>query len=407
MHDSARQTAEVAARDSFGRLSSRLAWQWRDIAAAEDALADALLKALQEWPEKGIPDSPDAWLLVVAKRQLLQWARHDRVRYDPAITVLFDNDEAASAAPDIPDTRLKLLFVCAHPAIDKSIRTPLMLQTVLGLDAKDIAAAMLVSPTALAQRLVRAKQKIKDTGLRFEEPEARDLPERLHCVLEAIYAASGLERESVEGAEHKTRELQGEALFLCQLVCQLLPDSAEAMGLLALMVLRNSRQAAQWSADGRFVPLSQQDTALWDKAAIQRADQFLWEAAKLRQPGPFQLEAAIQSAHCHRLFFGFTPWKGIVALYDQLNTHYPTLGSQVAEAVALMHDGQAPLGLQKLDAMDAKSTRGFQPWWLTRAYLLAALDRNGEALGAIEVAIGLTESPKLKLHLLRVKADIG
>ena len=406
MRDRARQTAEVAARDSFGRLSSWLAWQWRDIAAAEDALADALLKALQEWPEKGIPDSPDAWLLTVAKRQLLQWARHDRVRYDPAVTALFDDDNAAPAAADIPDTRLKLMFVCAHPAIDKSIRTPLMLQTVLGLEAKDIAAAMLVSPTALAQRLVRAKQKIKDTGLRFEEPEARDLPERLHCVLEAIYAASGLERESVEGAEHKARELQGEAQFLCQLVCQLLPDSAEAMGLLALMVLRNARLGAQWSEDGQFVPLSQQDTALWDKVAIQRADQVLWEAAKLRQIGPFQLEAAIQSAHCHRLFFGFTPWRGIVALYDQLNTHYPTLGSQVAEAVALMHDGQAALGLQKLEAMDAKATRGFQSWWLARAHLLAALDRRQEALQAIDVAIGLTESTKLRGYLQTVKTHM-
>jgi RNA polymerase sigma-70 factor (ECF subfamily) len=401
----AHAAAAVAARTSFGRLVSWLAWQWRDIAAAEDALSEALFKALERWPHEGIPASPDAWLLTVAKRELLQLARHDKVRFDPKVLALLEQQESNGQSPDnapevrIPDARLKLLFVCAHPAIDRKIRAALMLQTVLGLQAAEIAPAMLTSPTTLAQRLVRAKQKIRDTRLRFEEPEAAELPQRLHDVLEAIYAAFGLSVDAVDGAEIRVTDLQQEAMFLCSLVVELMPRAAEAQGLLALMFLVQARRKAQFSAQGEFIPLALQDMTLWDRGAILQGDQLLWQAAKFRKPGPFQLEAAIQSAHCHRLFGGSTPWQGIAKLYAQMNQYYPTAGSLVAGAVALAEAGNTALGLAQLTAMDEKLTLNFQPWWVAKAHLLTLQGRDKEAQSTLQTAIGLTTDVRLRRFL--------
>lgn len=402
------RAAELVARESFGRLVSYLAWQWRDIAAAEDALADALVKALEVWPQTGVPDAPDAWLLTVAKRQLMQAARHDKVRFDPAVTALLAQDETQPEEPVIPDARLKLLFVCAHPAIDERVRIPLMLQTVLGLQVTDIAPALLVSPTALAQRLVRAKQKIRDAGIRFEEPEAGELPERLGFVLESIYGAFGVSVEAVDGAESRITDLQREAVYLCRIVCELLPESAEAQGLLALMMFCLARRAAQTDAAGQFVPLALQDTRLWDREAIVKADQHLWLAAQRREPGPFQLEAAVQSAHCHRLFTGSTPWIGISQLYQQINANFATQGSLVAGAVALAESGQVASGLAQLDAMEVKVVKAFQPWWVARAYLLGLLGRERavDADHAYAIAIGLTQQQKTRAHLERQRASL-
>lgn len=402
------RAAERAARESFGRLVSYLAWQWRDLAAAEDALADALLKALEVWPLEGIPDKPDAWLLTVARRQLLQAARHERLRADPAVAVLLEQDEMHTDAPPIPDARLKLMFVCAHPAIDEKVRIPLMLQTVLGLQVADMASALMVSPTALAQRLVRAKQKIRDAGFRFEEPESSELPERLRAVLESIYGAFGLSLEAVDGAESRIADLQEEALYLCGIVCELLPQEPEARGLLALMTMCVARRGARRDAQGQFVPLAQQDVRLWDRDAIVRADQWLWVAAQQRRPGPFQMEAAVQSAHCNRLFTGQTPWKGIAELYGQINTHFPTQGSLVAGAVALGESGDLPGGLQQLDQMDPKITRTFQPWWVARAYLLGQSGAPLRQLAdqAYQTAIGLTTQTEVKRHLERMRQKL-
>ena len=400
---------ERAARESFGRLVSYLAWQWRDIAAAQDALGDALVKALEVWPREGVPDSPDAWLLTVAKRQLLQMARHDKVRFDPAVTALLAQDEAEERTFTIPDARLKLLFVCAHPAIDEKVRIPLMLQTVLGLEVTDMAHALLLSPTALAQRLVRAKQKIRSTGLRFDEPEARELPERLHHVLESIYGAFGLSVDAMDGAEARVLDLKDEALYLGSIVCQLMPESAEAKGLLALMTFSNARRAAQVDAQGRFVSLAQQDVQLWDKNAIVQADQLLWVAAQSRTPGPFQLEAAVQSAHCHRLFTGQTPWQGIAAVYQQINKFYPTEGAGVAGAVALAEAGDVAAGLQQLDAMNRDVVKSFQPWWVARGYLLSKLDKQSlnAADAAYQTAIGLSTQQKIRDYLESVRAGLN
>ncbi len=398
----ARHAAELAARESFGRLLSWLAWRWRDVAAAEDALADALLKALEVWPVQGVPQAPDAWLLTVAKRRLLEIARHDRVRADPALLAILDTGTEAAVAPDIPDERLRLLLVCTHPAIDEKIRVPLMLQTVLGLQAAEIAPALLLSPSALAQRLVRAKQKIRDAGLRFEVPAADELPARLRHVLESIYAAFGLGADIVDGAEARALDLEQEAIYLCELVCTLQPDHAEARGLLALMLFSRARRGAQRDEGGRFVPLAAQDVRRWDRDLIAKAEELLWSAAAKRDPGPFQLEAAVQSAHCQRLHGGATPWAGIAALYADINAYFPTQGSRVAGAVATAEAGDVAGGLLQLDAMDAAVVRSYQPWWVARAYLLSKSEAPQQRAGAdaaYAVAIGLTSQQRLREYL--------
>ncbi|HEY2995793.1 MAG TPA: sigma factor, partial [Methylomirabilota bacterium] len=214
----AHDAAALAARTAYSRLVAWLAARWHDVAAAEDALGDALAAALETWPRDGVPDKPEAWLYTAARRRLLDAARRHRVRADAAAdlnTVMDDTDVARDGL--FADERLKLLFVCAHPAIDEAVRTPLMLQTVLGLDAARIAAAFLVAPATMGQRLVRAKAKIRDTGIRFEVPEASELRERLDAVLEAIYAAYGTGWDDGAGADPRRSGLAEEAIWLGRL----------------------------------------------------------------------------------------------------------------------------------------------------------------------------------------------
>ena len=256
MSDGAAAAAEAAARRSYGRLLAWLAWQWRDVAAAEDALAEAFATALARWPRDGVPASPDAWLLTAARRQLLVAARRQRLADDPTLTVLWPGaDAAAPEAPALPDTRLRLMFVCAHPAIDAGVHSALMLQTVLGLDAARIASAFLVKPEAMTKRLVRAKSKIRTAGLRFEEPPPQEWPERVASVLEAIYGAYTLHWGQVDDSE--SGELAGEAVFLAELVAAHLPAEPEALGLVALLWLCEARRPARREV---FQPLHEQDT---------------------------------------------------------------------------------------------------------------------------------------------------
>jgi RNA polymerase sigma-70 factor, ECF subfamily len=337
-------------------------------------------------------------LMTAAKRNLLQAYRHSKLQADPAVSILLvDEDTPAANAPELPDERLKLLFACAHPAIDPSVRTALMLQTVLGLEAEKIATAFLVSSSAMAQRLVRAKTKIRLAGIQFEEPEARELPERVHNVLEAIYAAYGLAWDDQVG-----HDFAEEAIYLADLVAALLPAHAEPAGLLALMLFCESRKAARTTASGYFVPLYEQDVGRWDKLRIDQANQILWHASRLRAPGPFQLEAAIQSAHCQRLYTGNVPWQSIVQLYAQLVEIAPTLGAAVGHGVAQGEAHGAAAGLQCLDDIEKTEparVESYQPFWVARAYLLA---KSGDATGARTTyvrALGLTHAAPTRIFL--------
>lgn len=400
------QVAETVARESFGRLVSWLAYQWRDLAAAEDAMSDALLKALIHWPEKGIPSSPEAWLLTVAKRQLLQKVRHEKLalasRFFTAADEDFTDDDILQLVAEIPDKRLALMLTCAHPEIEEAMRMPLMLQSVLGLQANEIAAAMLVSPGALAQRLVRAKQTIRAQQLSYDEAELNDLPNRIQFVLEAIYGAYGIGND-LDGIESRISDLTQEAIFLCNLVCELLPTSAEAKGLLALMLFNQARKPAHNSTGDIFIPLARKDPQLWDKKMIQQADSILLDAFSQRKPGYFQLEAAVQSAHCHRLFSGVTPWKAIADLYRQINQYFPTQGSLVAGAVAMAESGDPQAAINLLESMDKKLTQNFQPWWVARAYILTLTQDHNAARAALDRAIGLSTEEKIINYLTELK----
>src|SRR5579862_493089 len=258
------RTIERVARESYGRLVAYLSVHTHDLASAEDALSDALVSALTHWPQDGVPQNPDAWLMTAARRSFIDVIRHRRVvsEREPTLTFLKEGSTEA-LAPQFPDERLKLLFVCAHPAIDAAMHTPLMLQTVLGLDAARIAQAFLIPPKTMGQRLFRAKTKIRSGGIPFEVPQERDVPERLDAVLEAIYAAFGIGWDDMVIADQRGRDLAEEAIWLARVLLQLMPGEAEVQGLLAFMLHSEARRLARRGPDGRYVPLSGQDPKQW------------------------------------------------------------------------------------------------------------------------------------------------
>jgi RNA polymerase sigma-70 factor (ECF subfamily) len=371
------------------------------VAAAQDALGDALVAALESWTRVGVPDKPEAWLLAVARRRLIDAGRHAQVEAEAAATlrILIEGAREADAACPFPDERLQLLFVCAHPALDVSMRTPLMLQTVLGLDAARIASAFLVAPATMGQRLVRVKAKIRGAGIRFEIPESRELPARLEAVAEAIYGAYGSGWDDVAGADPRRRGLVEEALWLGRLLARLLPGEPEAHGLLALMLYCEARRDARRDRQGRYVPLSRQDVTLWSDAMIGEAELTMAKAARSGRPGRFQLEAAIQSAHAHRAVTGRTDWPAIRQLYEGLLQIAPTIGARIGHAAALAEVEGAAAGLAALEAIPSAAVQGYQPRWALGAHLLRCLGRTDQAREAYARAIGLSEDPAAREFL--------
>ena len=401
--DDTHRTVERVARESYGRLVAYLSAHTRDLAGAEDALSEALVKALTIWPRDGVPQNPEAWLLTTARHSLIDFFRHQRVvsESEPDLLLFTKSSAEATLETTFPDERLKLLFVCAHPAIDPSMHTPLMLQTVLGLDAVRIGGAFLVSPKTMGQRLVRAKTKIRDGGIRFELPEPRDLPQRLDAVLEAIYAAFGIGWDDMVGGDGRGRELAEEAIWLARVLLQLMPNEAEICGLLALMLHCEARRLARRGRDGRYVSLSEQDPNLWSRCLIEEAEQHLAAASKYGRPGHFQLEAAIQSVHAERGRSGRTEWAAIVRFYEQLNRISPTIGRRTGYAAALAEANEAEQGLAVLDAIDQDSVSAYQPYWAVRAHLLRLLGKGPESRQAYDRAIGLSEDPAVREFLFQ------
>lgn len=393
---------EQAARDSYGRLVAFLAARSRDVAAAEDALADAFVAALKSWPAAGIPEKPEAWLLTAARRRLIDDARHARIHDEAVPSLVAAADEAQQLTRTemiFPDERLKLLFVCAHPAIDAGARTPLMLQTVLGLDAVRIGSAFLVRPSTMGQRLSRAKTKIRDAGIAFEVPAANELPPRLNAVLEAIYAAYGSGWDDVTGADPRRKGLAAEAIALGRLLLELSSDEPEVRGLLALMLHCEARKDARRSPNGAYVPLARQDVARWSRPMIEEAEQLLVSAARANKIGRFQLEAAIQSVHAGRARTGRTDWDEVALLYEALVRLAPTVGAWVARAAAVAEARGDAIAWALLKSIPTEAVRDYQPYWALTAHLSKRMHRSEDAIAAYGRAIGLCEDPAMREFL--------
>ena len=397
----AHETAHRVARESYGKLVAFLAKRTRDVAGAEDALSEAFAAALADWPRKGVPANPEAWLMAVAKHKTIDASRRMRSVEMAAdhLQLLADEIEAmATLETHIPDERLSLMFACAHPALDAAIRTPLILQTVLGLDAANIGSAFLVTPAAMGQRLARAKHKIKVAGIPFRIPDRAELGERLDAVLEAIYAAYANGWSDPANSQNNLAE---EAIWLGRLVVGLLPDEAEALGLLALMLFLQSRSTARRNAAGAFVPLSEQDPKAWNVEMLCEAERLLHQASAMKVVGRYQLEAAIQSAHTTRRFTGATDWQAIVDLYKGL---YEITGSSVVAinyAVAVAEVDGPEAGLAALPQLSTNPELiQFQPYHAARAELLSRAGKTTEAREAYDLAIGLETDPAIRNFLL-------
>lgn len=413
-------TAQAVARRSYGKLVAFLAARTRDVAGAEDALAEAFATALQAWPERGVPDNPEAWLLTVARRKMIDQARLRRTGEDAATHLLLLAELAGEAdgGPgdgDIPDDRLALMFACAHPAIDAGVRAPLILQTLLGFDAAAIASAFLVSPATMGQRLVRAKSRIRQAGIPLRVPGQAELPERLQAVLDAIYAAYAEGWVDPAGADARRRNLADEAIWLGRLLASLLPQEPEALSLLSLMLHAHARRHARRDAQGAYVPLAAQDPALWDAPLIDEAEALLRRAGTLQGLGRYQLEAAVQSAHSVRARgrTGQSDWRAIEQLYEALwrLTGSPVVAINRAIAMAETQGPQA--GLAALDALAAQDAGArladYQPYWAARAGLLARLGTTGTAGAAdaaYERAIGLERDDAVRQFLQRQRAAL-
>jgi predicted RNA polymerase sigma factor len=397
---------ELVIRDSYGRLLALLAATTGDIAAAEDALADAFERALTRWPIDGVPANPSAWILTVARNRLRDLWKSAGYRMTEKLRET--DDKATPFEPAdvdaIPDRRLELMLVCAHPSIAPAIRTPLMLQTVLGVDADAIAEAFAVPAVTMAQRLVRVKRRIRAAGIPFVIPGRVELADRLPAVLSAVYGAYAIDWQT---SDARIESLSAEALRLALVLAELLPEQPEVLGLAALVCLSESRRGARRTAGGQFVPLDEQDPRAWDRGLISRGEGLLRRAHGFGRPGRYQLEAAIQSAHCARAETGRIDWPALRRLHRGLQRLAPSLGAAVALAAVEAQIEGPEAGVAALDAIDDPAAQRFQPAWATRAHLLATAGRVDEAAAAYRRAIGLTSDAGVTDYLKRRLETLG
>jgi RNA polymerase sigma-70 factor (ECF subfamily) len=389
---------------SYGRLLAVLAAPSADIAAAEDAIGDALERALARWPDEGIPDNPEAWVLTVARNRLRdRWKSHAHRKTGP-LPETWDSTGDFPVPAAIPERRLELMLVCAHPAIAANCRTALMLQTVLGIDSGAIARAFSLPPATLAQRLVRAKRRIREARIPFAVPD--DFHERLPAVLEAVYGAWAIDWQ-LEPQGAAIESLAAEALHLALVLADLLPEEPEALGLAALICLSESRRPARRTDRGEFVPLDDQDARLWDSAMIARGVALLSRAHAFGRPGRYQYEAAIQSTHCARAHGGRPDWAALRKLHRALVRVAPSLGAAVSLAVVDGRLDGPQAGLVALDGITDPAMARFQPAWTARAHLLVEAGRPGAAAEAYRRAIDLTTGPAVIRYLSRRLAEVA
>lgn len=395
------RTIEDVVRTARPRLVAFLAAPDGDLAGAEDAVSDAVERALLTWRRDGVPDRPEACLLTVARnRRRDGWRASGRLDPFPG-----DHPSPGAAAVDrsaleIPDRRLALMAVAAHPAIHPAARTPLMLNTVLGLTAQQIGAVMLVPRVTMAARLTRAKKRIRQSDIAFEVPGVDELPARLTSIRDAVYGAYSVEWEF--SASEPRSDLAGEALFLAELLAELVPADAESHGLAALLCLSAARSGARRDERGELVPLAEQDTGRWDNPLLERGREHLRRAGTAESPGPYRLRAAVQAVHCARRDTGVTEWDSIRRLLSAPRRLAPTVGGSVALAVATAECDGPNAGLSVLDEIGPRAER-FQPALAARARLLADAGRVDSSLVAYDRALALTTEPAERRFLERAR----
>ncbi|HEY7739572.1 MAG TPA: RNA polymerase sigma factor [Steroidobacteraceae bacterium] len=400
----ARAQVDAVYRAESRRVLATLIRLLRDFDLAEEALSDAFAAALEQWPRDGVPANPRAWLVSAGRFKAIDAMRR-RARFDTGLAGLADELEAEGADPAeaageaLPDDRLRLIFTCCHPALAPDAQVAMTLREVCGLTTEEIASAFLVPPSTLAQRVVRAKSKIRDARIPYQVPEPAELPGRLDAVLRVVYLVFNEGYAATSGDSLTRADLTGEAIRLGRLVAELLPDP-EVLGLLALMLLQDSRRRARTSPAGELVLLEDQDRSLWDRAGIGEGLALVRRAFETRRLGPYLLQAAIAAVHAESPAAGATDWARIVALYDLLLATGPSPVVELNRAAAVaMRDGPAA-GLALIDGILARGELAdYQPAHAARAELCRRLGRTAEARRSFERALALSRQESLRRHI--------
>jgi RNA polymerase sigma-70 factor (ECF subfamily) len=386
-------------RDESGRCIATLVRILGDIDLAEDAVQEAFVTAAQKWPVDGLPPNPGAWITTTARNRAIDRIRREssRERRETEATAMATPNDPLEAGP-LPDDQLRLIFTCCHPALSPEAHIALTLRLIAGLQAPEIAHAFLVPEPTMAQRIVRAKKKIKATNIPYRVPDADELPGRLRSVLAVLYLIFTEGHRSSSSTELVREDLCAEAIRLARLVCDLMPEEPEAVGLLALMLLTDSRRAARVDGDGVLVPLPEQDRSTWDRAEITEGHDLVRRCLVRNQPGAYQVQAAIQAVHTDATTAEATDWLQVLALYDQLIPFAPTPVVQLNRAVAVAEVHGADDALQEVELLDLD---GYVPYHATRADLLRRVGRSDEAAGEYARAIGLTTVEPERRYLER------
>jgi RNA polymerase sigma-70 factor (ECF subfamily) len=400
-----------AVREAGDRIRAALAMRFRDLDMAEEAFAFASLRAVETWSRDGPPRDPAAWLYAVGRRRAFDLGRRAKVRNEAVHDAPEPEPDPESilmaAFEPIPDERLRLIFVCCHPALAPEARIALTLRTLYGLSAERIARAWLTTEVAMQQRLTRAKRKVREAGIRFEIPGPEAWGDRLEAVLATLEIAYAQAYEDAAGAGDAA-DLAAETLRLSGLLVELAPDEPEVLGLAALIRLTEARRPARLDETGAMTPLSEQDVGLWDRRLIGEAMALLRRAADLGRSGPYQLMAAIHAVHATRLETGFTAWANVVALYDALLTVRPSPIAAVNRAVALAEAQGPDAGLAALSAVEGpERLAAWLPYQAARAGLFAKAGREAEAAQALRAALALHPAPAERLFLERRLASLS